>query len=83
MEFIRQNEKEGNYELYGFINDQSPRMRPRLYWREFLGVKVPVFKALKILLKSSTFPVYLPKSIVKEEATIQQQFLYNGKSLRL
>ena len=41
MEFIRQNEKEGNYALYGFINDQSPRMRPRLYWRGVFGRKGP------------------------------------------
>ena len=58
MEFIRQNEKEGNYALYGFINDQSPRMRPRLYWREFLGVKVPVFKGAENLAKEFNFPVY-------------------------
>ena len=55
---IRENEKKGNYALYGFINDQSPRMRPRLYWRTFLGVKVPVFKGAENLAKEFNFPVY-------------------------
>lgn len=58
MAFIRENEKKGNYALYGFINDQSPRMRPRLYWRTFLGVKVPVFKGAENLAKEFNFPVY-------------------------
>ena len=58
MEFIRRNEKEGNYALYGFINDQSPRMRPNLYWRPFLGVKVPVFKGAENLAKEFNFPVF-------------------------
>ena len=58
MAFIRENEKKGNYALYGFINDQSPRMRLRLYWRTFLGVKVPVFKGAENLAKEFNFPVY-------------------------
>ena len=58
MTFIRENEKKGKYALYGFINDQSPRMRPRLYWRTFLGVKVPVFKGAENLAKEFNFPVY-------------------------
>ena len=58
MTFIRENEKKGKYAPYGFINDQSPRMRPRLYWRTFLGVKVPVFKGAENLAKEFNFPVY-------------------------
>ena len=33
-------------------------MRPNLYWRPFLGVKVPVFKGAENLAKEFNFPVF-------------------------
>ena len=58
IEFIRANAKENNYALYGFINDQSPRVRPKNYWRAFMGVYVPVFTGAERLAKEFNFPVY-------------------------
>ena len=58
IEFIRANAKEKNYALYGFINDQSPRVRPKNYWRTFMGVNVPVFTGAERLAKEFNFPVY-------------------------
>lgn len=58
IEFIRANAKENNYALYGFINDQSPRVRPKNYWRTFMGVNVPVFTGAERLAKEFNFPVY-------------------------
>ena len=58
IEFIRANAKENNYALYGFINDQSPRVRPKSYWRAFMGVNVPVFTGAERLSKEFNFPVY-------------------------
>ena len=58
IEFIRANAKKNNYALYGFINDQSPRVRPKNYWRAFMGVYVPVFTGAERLAKEFNFPVY-------------------------
>ncbi len=58
IEFIRDNEKKGEYGLYGFINDQSPRMKPKNYWRPFLGTVVPVFTGAERLAREFNFPVY-------------------------
>jgi len=56
--FIRSNEKCGNYGLYGFINDQSPRPRQKSYWRPFMGTLVPVFTGAEQLARKFNFPVY-------------------------
>jgi KDO2-lipid IV(A) lauroyltransferase len=58
IDFIRKNEKENNVGLYGFINDQSPRVKPKNYWRTFMGVNVPVFTGAERLAKELNFPVY-------------------------
>ena len=39
------------YGVYGFASDQSPRPRPKTYWRTFLGVPVPVFTGAEDLAK--------------------------------
>ncbi len=44
--------------MYGFINDQSPRVKPKNYWRSFMGVDVPVFTGADRLAKEFNFPVY-------------------------
>ena len=58
IEFIRSNEKKGDYGLYGFINDQSPTPKPKSYWRPFMGTVVPVFTGADRLAKEFNFPVY-------------------------
>ena len=58
IDFIRSNEKNGHYGLYGFINDQSPRLKPKNYWRPFMGIVVPVFTGADRLAKEFNFPVY-------------------------
>lgn len=58
VDFIRSNEKNGKYGLYGFINDQSPRLKPKNYWRSFMGTVVPVFTGADRLAKEFNFPVY-------------------------
>lgn len=58
IDFIRSNQKEGGYGLYGFINDQSPTPKPKSYWRTFMGTTVPVFTGADRLAKEFNFPVY-------------------------
>lgn len=58
ISFIRSNQKENKFALYGFISDQSPRVKPKNYWRSFMGVDVPVFTGAERLAKEFNFPVY-------------------------
>jgi hypothetical protein len=27
--------------VYGFVSDQSPMVKPKIYWTEFMGIVVP------------------------------------------
>ncbi|MGB1972008.1 MAG: lysophospholipid acyltransferase family protein [Flavobacteriaceae bacterium] len=58
INFIRESVKKGKFALYGFINDQSPQPKPKNYWRDFMGVKVPVFTGAERMAKEFNFPVY-------------------------
>ncbi|MDG3582075.1 lysophospholipid acyltransferase family protein [Galbibacter pacificus] len=49
--FILKHQRENHLSLYGFVNDQSPQVQHTKYWREFFGVKVPVFTAAETLAK--------------------------------
>lgn len=45
------------YGVYGFASDQSPRPRPKTYWRTFLGVPVPVFTGAEDLAKQNNLGI--------------------------
>jgi KDO2-lipid IV(A) lauroyltransferase len=57
INFIQKNESEGNYAMYGFISDQSPNVRPKTYWRPFLGIEVPVFTGAGRMAKKFNLPI--------------------------
>lgn len=48
---VLKNQRSDHLSLYGFVNDQSPQLMHADYWREFFGVKVPVFTAAETLAK--------------------------------
>lgn len=48
---VVKNHRDNRLSLYGFVNDQSPQLAHADYWREFFGVKVPVFTAAETLAK--------------------------------
>lgn len=58
IDFIRKNEQQGDVAMYGFINDQSPRPKPKSYWRPFMGTVVPVFTGADRLAHEFGFPIY-------------------------
>uniref|UniRef100_UPI00356546A2 lysophospholipid acyltransferase family protein n=1 Tax=Lutibacter sp. TaxID=1925666 RepID=UPI00356546A2 len=37
--------------MYGLLSDQSPQIKKTFYWREFLGVKVPIHTGAEMLAK--------------------------------
>ena len=51
----------GTVAVYGFVSDQSPRPKPKSYWRSFLGVKVPVFLGAEMIAREFDFGVVYAK----------------------
>lgn len=51
----------GTLGVYGFVSDQSPRPKPKSYWRTFLGVKVPVFVGAEMIAREFDFGVVYAK----------------------
>jgi KDO2-lipid IV(A) lauroyltransferase len=43
--------REGILSINGFASDQSPRLDKTFYWKEFMGVKVPVHTGAEMLAK--------------------------------
>ena len=54
---IHQNESIGQAGVYGFAMDQTPKLKSKSYWREFLGIRVPVFTGAERLAKKYNIPL--------------------------
>lgn len=48
---MRQNIREGKHGAYGFIMDQSPRLKTAVHWCKFFGMEVPVHVGGEMLAK--------------------------------
>ena len=59
--YIKNQIKEKNLFLYGMAADQSAQIRSITYWKEFLGVKVPVFTGSERIAKQHNIPVAFAK----------------------
>ncbi|NKI25108.1 lysophospholipid acyltransferase family protein [Arenibacter sp. 6A1] len=55
------NARNGVLAVYGMVSDQSPRVTKNQYWREFMGVKVPVFNGPENLAKKLDLAVLFMK----------------------
>ena len=55
--FIKNQLKENKLFLYGMAADQSAQIRSITYWKEFLGIKVPVFTGSERIAKQHNIPV--------------------------
>ena len=58
---IKNLHQNGILGVYGFVSDQSPRPKPKSYWRTFLGVKVPVFVGAEMMAREFDFGVVYAK----------------------
>ncbi len=59
-QFIDQMQKNDNDKkaaLYGFLSDQSPLLKKAYYWKEFMGIRVPVVTGHEMLAKKFDYPV--------------------------
>lgn len=68
------NKKQG---LYLLLSDQSPRPQKTYYWREFLGVKVPVHTGAEMLSKRFDMVVinYVTKKIKRGYYEVEFQLI--------
>lgn len=51
VKIMGQNAKNNILGIYGFLSDQSPRLRRAYYWTDFLGQHVPVLTGAEVLAK--------------------------------
>ena len=61
--YIKKQIKENKLFLYGMAADQSAQIRSITYWKEFLGVKVPVFTGSERIAKQHDIPVIFGKVV--------------------
>ena len=61
--YIKKQIKESKLFLYGMAADQSAQIRSITYWKEFLGVKVPVFTGSERIAKQHDIPVVFGKVV--------------------
>jgi KDO2-lipid IV(A) lauroyltransferase len=61
--YIKKQIKENKLFLYGMAADQSAQIRSITYWKEFLGIKVPVFTGSERIAKQHNIPVVFGKVV--------------------
>ena len=61
--YIKKQLKENKLFLYGMAADQSAQIRSVTYWKEFLGIKVPVFTGSERIAKQHNIPVVFGKVV--------------------
>ncbi|MBD1261334.1 lysophospholipid acyltransferase family protein [Maribacter polysiphoniae] len=63
---VIQNHQDKVRAIYGMVSDQSPQAQRAHYWKEFMGVKVPVFNGAETLARKLDLAVvFLKVSKVK------------------
>ena len=61
--YIKKQLKENKLFIYGMAADQSAQIRSITYWKEFLGIKVPVFTGSERIAKQHDIPVIFGKVV--------------------
>jgi Kdo2-lipid IVA lauroyltransferase/acyltransferase len=69
--------------IYGMVSDQSPQAHRAQYWKEFMGVKVPVFNGAETLARKLDIAVVFLKVSKIKRGHYKAEFIpitRNGKS---
>ena len=56
-----ENHDKGVKGLYGFASDQSPQVKQKTYWSNFMGIEVPVYTGAEMLAKKFDMNVMFMK----------------------
>jgi KDO2-lipid IV(A) lauroyltransferase len=51
IQIVTENERINKRGIYGFASDQSPQVKPKVYWTKFMGIEVPVHTGAEMLAK--------------------------------
>ncbi len=55
---ILKNKKDGVIQAYGFLSDQSPKLKLAKYWDQFMNVEVPVEIGPETIARKMNYPVF-------------------------
>ena len=54
---IEMHQKNNITYIYGLAADQSPKLKPKSYWRPFMGIEVPVFTGAERMARQFDLPI--------------------------
>lgn len=72
---ILKNKKEGVIQAYGFLSDQSPKLKTAKYWDTFLNVEVPVEIGPETIARKMNYPVFYFQTEQVKRGVYQSTFL--------
>ena len=71
---VRNHQNEVNA-VYGMVSDQSPQVHRAQYWKEFMGVKVPIFNGAEALARKLDVAVVFVKADKVKRGYYQVEFI--------
>ncbi len=80
---VIRNHQNNTRAIYGMVSDQSPQAHRAQYWKEFMGVKVPVFNGAETLARKLDIAVVFLKVSKIKRGHYMAKFIpitRNGKS---
>ncbi len=80
---VIRNHQNNTRAIYGMVSDQSPQVHRSQYWKEFMGVKVPVFNGAETLARKLDIAVVFLKVSKIKRGHYKAEFIpitRNGKS---
>lgn len=72
---ILNNKKEGIVQAYGFLSDQSPKLKTTKFWDTFLNVEVPVEIGPETIARKMNYPVFYFQTEQVKRGVYQSTFL--------
>ncbi|GGB80621.1 lipid A biosynthesis protein [Flavobacterium suaedae] len=72
---MRQNQRDGVLGYYGFLSDQSPKLKNAVYWTEVFGVEVPVHVGAELLAKKLDMNVMFVKGSKIKRGYYKAEFI--------
>ncbi|MDE3740563.1 lysophospholipid acyltransferase family protein [Maribacter polysaccharolyticus] len=61
--------------IYGMVSDQSPQVKRAQYWKEFMGIKVPIFNGAETLARKLDLAVVFLKVSKVKRGYYQAEFI--------
>lgn len=72
---VIRNHKNNIPAIYGMVSDQSPQVKRAHYWKEFMGVRVPIFNGAETLARKLDLAVVFLKVSKVKRGYYQAEFI--------